>query len=147
MVDAFTTGSLSAMLFTRFGKRLDLLTNSQAIDANLRVIVVQVVQAALREGWAQALVEAAAAERPQNPLFREFAAAYRSQSVPLTSDPYDAYELRGRRLFIDRKPLRAALRQLNTAVGPRGLVVDGPHGSGRASADQLSQQLAASLRG
>lgn len=138
MVDAFNIPELGQML--PLGKRLDLLINTQAIAANLGVIVKQVVQAA-QNGWTRSLVEAVFATKPGNPLVAAFYARYQTRVQSLPADLYTTYEVRTGRLFVNRKDLRERLREFSGANTSRVFAVEGADGSGRAYSSRLIEYL------
>jgi hypothetical protein len=141
MVDSLNIANLPTVLFARLGKRLELLTNTQAIDANLRVIIIQVVRAAQEGGWVRDLVEAIYAERPQNQLVVAFRTTYRARLRLLPADLYTSHEVRKGFLFANRAELRDKLRVFFQGSAARVLAVNGPDGSGRAYSYQFIEHL------
>lgn len=104
-------------------------------------VLQTVVQKAIEEGWIPNLVYHAITQNPNGVNLKAFVQKHpdfdAAKGPPVAVDWVMAHTLRARRYFIDRKDLRAALKELRSANGPRVLVVTGERVSGKSYTNEL----------
>ena len=119
----------------RFGLDKDL--EQITLASNQIEVVFDVINTAEKEGWISGLVRAARSANPGGPALVAFQEKYpyllEAPEPARQIDLFNACFLRGRQLaFVDRDPLRRALKSLADREGSRVLVVDGPEASGKS---------------
>lgn len=139
---------LNAMLQARLGKTLDQLV---AADLPLNgALFLTLTTWALSSGRFVDLVHAVWEDRGQpaiwKALFDEFPDEPAAQGQPPPSSPWDVWRLNEDEVFLDRKPLRAALRKMIRNGKPRVIVVRGDAQSGKSYTHRLVEHVTHALQ-
>ncbi len=106
-----------------------------------RTNVLAVIKAAHGDGWLVELLSRAAAMVPRDPALRQTLDRVWPSPVSVAVDHFDACQLSGGYVLIDRSRLRAALRELCRPNGRRILVVGGSRRTGKSHTTQLISYL------
>ena len=135
----FNLGTFTLMLSEKLNRKLE----NEIVPTGLSYpqILEIVVQKAIQEGWIFGLLDGALAANPTGLNLKNFVARYPdldpAKGPPPAIDYVMAHTLRARRFFIDRKDLRAALKELRSPDGSRVLVVTGDRVSGKSYTSEL----------
>ncbi len=146
---AYDPNSLEIMLSIKLNKRLEDLTDTHQ---EFTTMLMEIIKKAKMEGWLLNLLDAAVADRPERQDLNDFVKKIKAELAPAVlaarEDPFSAHFLReGCRFpFIDREPIREAVRKLHNPLGERRvLLVDGNTGTGKTYIREylnfLSKQL------
>jgi hypothetical protein len=139
LTDFPTEAAVQPLVRQAQNKTLDQI----ATGPNLEDKLEKLIDRAQTEGWLGTLIETAGELRENNAAaWTSMAAELRPQIILARLDPYDTPRLQGDRVLLDRGGLRSALRNLNTALGKRILVVQGERGTGRTHSYELIKYLA-----
>lgn len=135
----YTIATLTLLLNNQLDKRIANIINPVGIG--YPEVLQKVVQDAIDEGWIANLVYHAIKQNPGGINLKAFVVNHpdfdAAKGPPTAVDLVMAHTLRARRYFIDRKDLRAALKELRSSDGPRVLVVTGDRVSGKSYTNEL----------
>jgi len=146
---------VAAFLQTTFPDLLNTIDKKffPPLNASFPEAVFATIKAAESEDWLFDLVQAAAQQRPEDPALQRLAnelGNLRPAAPPAGISPFDVCCLAGTHVMVDRRDLRAALRDLSKADGKRILVVkddlpDTPAGSAPKTGKSHTMQMIAYL--
>jgi hypothetical protein len=133
LLDAYDSRDDFELLVYSVGQRsLDQIAKTQNLERDIR----RVVMVALRDHWIVELLTQAAGERPEVAAIAQLAAELAPAATPATADPWKACRPNGLP-FVDRAPVREAVRDLDGDLGSRILAVGGPSTSGKSHVSNL----------
>jgi Effector-associated domain 1 len=149
LTDAYDKDTFGRMLLQRCNRRLDSIIVPE--NVSFPTIVDRVMGEARDTGWLPQLIRGSLAFVPGNPLIQQFIINYPEFDPtippPPVADPYNACLLRAKRVFINRRGLRQALKELGTPDGPRVLVVTGERATGKTYTHEMISHLASRIQG
>jgi hypothetical protein len=135
---AFTNvDALRPLVQVVFGKSLDQITLAPSLEDR----IFDVVQQANNLSIVALLLDELIKARPSEDGFLQLRGELAAQAPLVGTDYYDVLHLRGGRVMVNRRRLRAALRELCRDDGKRILVVKGPPSSGKTYSLQLITYL------
>lgn len=106
------------------------------------VRIDQLVHVADQGRWLDQLINAACAAHKERQDLKDIKDRLQPFVAAASSDPYEVRQLPSKRVFINRKTLRAALRNLASPNGARVLVVYGPPEVGKTYSFYLIDHIA-----
>ena len=99
--------------------------------------ILETIKDAEANNWLLDLLEHAVASNPADPILTDLANRLKATAPPPGVSPYHMCRLSGGTVMVNRKPLRAAVEELNDRQGRRILVIRGDSRSGKSHSLQL----------